>query len=107
MRCAHWWSRRRSKAESRGETDIERADIIRRLREHLSEVAAALGNDASRLSDTDIIPDSGVVDSAGLLEFVVWYDETFSLDLQPEEMTIDNLGSLASMADFAISRARR
>jgi hypothetical protein len=77
------------------------------LRERLGQVAAALGNDASRLADTDIIPDSGVVDSAGLLEFVVWYDETFRLDLQPEEMTIDNLGSLAAMADFVMARAGR
>ena len=86
---------------------IERADIIRRLRQRLNEAAAALGNDASRLSDTDIIPDSGVVDSAGLLEFVVWYDDAFNLDLQPEEMTIDNLGSLVAMADFALARAQR
>ena len=47
------------------------------------------------------------MDSAGLLEFVVWYDEAFSLDLQPEEMTVDNLGSLASMADFALARGAR
>lgn len=85
----------------------ERADIIQRLRAQLNRVAAALGNDASGLSDTDIIPDAEVVDSAGLLEFVVWYDDTFSLDLKPEEMTVDNLGSLASMADFALARMAR
>jgi len=85
----------------------DRADILRRLRARLTETASLLGNDASRLSDTDIIPDSGVVDSAGLLEFVVWYDEAFALDLQPEEMTIDHLGSLAAMADFALARMRR
>jgi acyl carrier protein len=85
----------------------DKAAIIQRLRARLNEVAASLGNDASRLSDTDIIPDAEVVDSAGLLEFVVWYDEAFSLDLQPEEMTVDNLGSLASMADFALARGAR
>lgn len=85
----------------------ERAEIIQRLRAQLNRVAAGLGNDASGLSDTDIIPDAEVVDSAGLLEFVVWYDDAFSLDLQPEEMTVDNLGSLASMADFALARLDR
>ena len=85
----------------------ERAHIIQRLREQLNRVAAGLGNDASGLSDTDIIPDAEVVDSAGLLEFVVWYDDAFSLDLKPEEMTVDNLGSLASMADFALARMAR
>ena len=85
----------------------QRAAIIQRLRAHLNQVAAGLGNDASGLTDTDIIPDAEVVDSAGLLEFVVWYDDAFSLDLQPEEMTVDNLGSLASMADFALARMAR
>jgi acyl carrier protein len=86
---------------------LDRTEIIRRLRVRLTEIAAQLGNDANHLSETDIIPDAGVVDSAGLLEFVVWYDETFALELQPEEMTIDNLGSLAAMADFALARPKR
>lgn len=85
----------------------QRTVVIQRLRERLNQVAAGLGNDASGLSDTDIIPDAEIVDSAGLLEFVVWYDDAFSLDLQPEEMTVDNLGSLASMADFALARMAR
>lgn len=85
----------------------QRAAIIERLRERLNEVAASLGNDASRLSETDIIPDSEVVDSTDLLEFVVWNDDAFSLDLQPHEMTVDYLGSLASMSDFAMARPAR
>ena len=85
----------------------QRAAIIQRLRGRLNQVAASLGNDASGIADTDIIPDAEVVDSAGLLEFVVWYDDAFLLDLQPEEMTVDNLGSLARMADFALARAAR
>ena len=85
----------------------QRAAIIQRLRGRLNQVAVSLGNDASGIADTDIIPDAEVVDSAGLLEFVVWYDDAFSLDLQPEEMTVDNLGSLARMADFALARAAR
>lgn len=81
-----------------------RADIIKALRERLIKQAKMLGTNASGLSDTDIIPDTNVLDSASLLEFVVWYDETYRLDLQPEEMTIDNLGSIAAMADFALAR---
>jgi acyl carrier protein len=85
----------------------QRNDIIQRLRVRLNELAQGLGKNASGLSDTDIIPDADVVDSAGLLEFVVWYDDTFRLALEPEEMTVDNLGSLAAMADFAVARMGR
>jgi acyl carrier protein len=77
------------------------------MKARLAEVARGIGRDATRLGEDDIIPDSDAIDSAGLLEFVVWYDEKYQLALEPEEMTVDNLGSLARMADFAIARRRK
>jgi acyl carrier protein len=82
----------------------KRADLIAELRVILNEVADRLGQDAGGIEDEDIIPDTGVLDSAGLLEFVVTIDEKYALALQPEEMTIDNLGSLAAIADFVRAR---
>jgi len=82
----------------------ERSIIIKNLRSQLNRIATELGHDPSGLQDDDIIPDSGLVDSTGLLEFVIWYDEFYALNLQPEEMTIDNLGSLARMASFVQNR---
>ena len=82
----------------------QRADIIADLRSLLVELARRLGNDASAIAEADIIPDTGALDSAGLLEFVVLIDEKYALALEPEDMTIDNLGSLAAIADFVIAR---
>lgn len=82
----------------------QRADLIAVLRSLLGEVAGRLGHDATRVAEADIIPDTGVLDSAGLLEFVVLIDEKYALALEPEDMTVDNLGSLASIADFVIAR---
>jgi acyl carrier protein len=82
-----------------------RAQMIAELRVRLAEIASGLGRDASQLGEDDIIPDSEVVDSAGLLEFVIWYEERYAVGLDPSEMTVDNLGSLARMADFAQRRA--
>lgn len=84
----------------------ERDEAIARIRAKLVEMASSMGNDASGLGEAEIIPDSGVIDSAGLMEFVIWYDDAFGLNLQPEEMTVDNLGTLAGMADFALARRR-
>lgn len=84
----------------------DRSTIIRALKARLVEVAKGLGRDANAIGEDDIIPDTEVVDSAGLLEFVVWYDETYGLSLAPEEMTVDNLGSLGRMADFALARRK-
>ena len=84
--------------------DDRRTKILADLRVILAEVAGKLGNDAGRVADDDIIPDTGALDSAGLLEFVVLIDEKYALALEPEEMTIDNLGSLAAIADFVLAR---
>jgi acyl carrier protein len=84
--------------------DTQRTTIIADLRVLLREVAGRLGQDSSRVAEDDIIPDTGVLDSAGLLEFVVLIDEKYALALEPEEMTIDNLGSLAAIADFVLAR---
>ena len=84
--------------------DDQRTILITDLRGILREVAGRLGQDSSRVADDDIIPDTGVLDSAGLLEFVVLIDEKYALALEPEEMTIDNLGSIAAIADFVLAR---
>ncbi len=84
--------------------DDQRTTIIADLRVILREVAGRLGQDSSHVAEDDVIPDTGVLDSAGLLEFVVLIDEKYALELEPEEMTIDNLGSLAAIADFVLAR---
>ena len=82
----------------------QRPQILADLRVLLTDVAGKLGHDTADVADDDIIPDTGVLDSAGLLEFVVLIDEKYKLALEPEEMTIENLGSLAAIADFVLAR---
>lgn len=83
---------------------MEKDDIKARIREKLAELAGEIGNDASQIRDDDIIPATGLVDSAGILGLVVWYENTFDMPLKQEEINIDNLGSIDSMADFVLER---
>ncbi len=85
----------------------QRSDIIADLRAILADLSRRLGNDPVALAETDIIPDAGALDSAGLLEFVVLIDEKYNLVLEPEDMTIDTLGSLGAIADFVMARKSR
>ena len=80
--------------------------IIAVLRGMLEKVASQLGNDASGVGENDIIPDAGVLDSAGLIEFIMVVDEKYDLALEPEDMTVDNLGSLVAIAAFVAGRSR-
>ena len=84
-----------------------RAEIIIALRAMLAELAAGLGNDIGAMTETDVIPDCEVVDSAGLIEFVIMVDEKYRLGIEAEDMTVDQLGTLGAIADFVLARRRR
>ena len=83
---------------------LERDAIKTTIREKVIELANGLGEDASNISDEDIIPATGALDSAAILALVVWYEETYDFPLKQEEINIDNLGSITAMADFLLSR---
>ena len=84
-----------------------RSEIIVALRAILAELAAQMGHDSGGLAETDVIPDCDVVDSAGLIEFVILIDEKYQLGIEAEDMTVDQLGTLASIADFVLARRGR
>ena len=79
-------------------------EIRAAIRAKVLELAANLGEDASELEDDEIIPTSGFVDSAAILELVVWYEDEFDLPLEQSEINIDNLGSINAMVDYLIRR---
>ena len=74
------------------------------IRGKIAELAARLGNDASTVTDEDILPFTGILDSAGLMELVAWFEDHFHLKLEQEEINIDNFGSIRAMAEFAQRR---
>lgn len=83
---------------------LDRASVEAAIKARIVEIAAALGDDASELGREEIIPASGYIDSAGLLELLAWFEEHYGLTLSQDEITIDNLGSVALMAEFALRR---
>lgn len=84
--------------------NLDREAIKAAVRGKVIELAKNLGMDASDIGDDDIIPATGYVDSAAILELVVWYEDAYQMPLKQEEINIDNLGSINSMADFVIKR---
>ncbi|ANE57042.1 MULTISPECIES: phosphopantetheine-binding protein [Methylomonas] len=74
------------------------------LRAKVIELAAPLGMDASGVTDDDILPATGLLDSGAILELVVWFEATYDIRIKQEEMNIDNLGSINAMTDFLLAR---
>ena len=83
---------------------MDKTEIMNRIREKVIELAQQIGTDASQVGDEEILPATGLLDSAGILELVVWYEAAFDMHLEQEEINIDNLGSIASMADYVLKR---
>jgi acyl carrier protein len=86
---------------------MNKDEIKHRIREKLIELARELGHDASQITDKDIIPGTGLLDSTGILTLVVWYEATFEMQLKQDEINIDNLGSIESMTDYVLKRKYR
>ena len=84
--------------------DLNQHAIESAVKQKIVAIAARLGEDASELQSDDIIPATGLIDSAGLLELIAWYEDFYQIRLAQEEITIDNLGTLSTMAEFALRK---
>lgn len=83
---------------------LDRAAIIAAIRAKIDEMTEVAGLNASGLGEHDLIPDAGLLDSAALIELVIWYEDKFGMSLRPDEVTVENLGTLDAMANFVLER---
>lgn len=83
---------------------LDKISIQEAIKNKVVEIANTLNCDASNLQPDEIIPATGLIDSAGLLELVAWYESYYDLTIETSEITIDNLGSIDSMTDFLLLR---
>ncbi len=83
---------------------LDKPAIELAIKNKIVEIADRMGDDASELQSEDIIPATGLIDSAGLLELIAWYEDHYQIRLAQDEITIDNLGTLSSMANFVLRR---
>ncbi|OAI01608.1 hypothetical protein [Methylomonas methanica] len=73
------------------------------IRTKVIELAKALDMDASGVTDDDILPATGLLDSGAILELVVWFEASYDFRIKQEDMNIDNLGSINAMTNFLLS----
>lgn len=83
---------------------LNKVSIEAAIKAKIVEIAAQTGDDASELEPDEIIPATGLIDSTGLLELIAWYEKTYEIPLAQEEINIDNLGTLARMAEFVLRK---
>jgi acyl carrier protein len=57
------------------------------------------GEGGSLRDDTSFM-EGGIIDSTGILELVMYLEETYKVKVQPEEMLPENLDSVSRVAGF-------
>jgi acyl carrier protein len=73
---------------------------IEKIRSQVEYLAALRGRSAVSIDDDAILPETGLLDSASIIELICWIETEFSLDLPEEEITVKNFGSIARIAAF-------
>jgi D-alanine--poly(phosphoribitol) ligase subunit 2 len=84
--------------------NITAEQIQAAIKQKIMALAEPMGGDASDLDADEVIPATGLIDSAALLDLIAWFEQTYSLQIPADELTIDNLGTIRSMASYLLRR---
>jgi acyl carrier protein len=63
-----------------------------------------LGKDPGLLKDAESFLDSGIVDSTGVLEFVDFLQDTWSIQVADEELLPENFDSIDNLTAFVLRK---
>ena len=70
------------------------------IRQQVIKLAARRGVDASGVGDADVLPETGVLDSVGIMELIIWFESTFHRTVGQSELTLENFGSVDAMVFY-------
>jgi len=56
------------------------------------------------VSDSDSFLDNGIIDSTGVLELVLFLEETYNVKVEDDEIIPENLDSLENIAAYITSK---
>ena len=79
---------------------LDRAGAAREINAKVVELARARGVRVASLSDDEVIPETSLLDSAGIMELIVWYEDRYGLTIEQEDLTVENFGSVNAMVEY-------
>ncbi len=82
----------------------ENQQTRQRIRQYILE-NLMFSDDPSQLPDDVSLLDRGIIDSTGVLEVVMFIEETFGMKVRDSDLLPENFDSVARIADF-VARLR-
>lgn len=78
-------------------------DVINETRAYIVENFLYMQRDAC-LRDDDLLVRERIIDSMGVMELVHFIEDTFSVQVADDEITEENIGSLAAIGRFVAQK---
>jgi acyl carrier protein len=75
-------------------------EIKEAIRSKILELARELGRKAKDIQNDEEIPSTGLLDSAALMELVMWFENTYDLSVDQAEITMENFGTINAIASY-------
>jgi D-alanine--poly(phosphoribitol) ligase subunit 2 len=80
-------------------------DSRQQIHAKIVELASQLGRDASKLRFDEEIPSTGLLDSAAIMELILWLEGVYGFEIPQEDLTLANLGTVDSISAYVASAA--
>lgn len=84
-------------------TSLSQEEIAATVKEYILQQYLP-GEDPQTLTQTTSLYQGGVLDSLSTLKLVEFLEKQFQITVQPHEVTIDNLDTLAEISRFVVSK---
>jgi D-alanine--poly(phosphoribitol) ligase subunit 2 len=79
-------------------------DAKDQIRSQVRKLAKALGSPVRDVGDDEALPGSGLLDSASILELILWVESEFDMEIEQEDLSMDNFGTIRKMAEYIEAR---
>ena len=79
--------------------------VVKKVREYVIE-NFLVGDEEAGFSDEQSFLETGLIDSTGILEVILFLENEFDLEISDEEMVPENLDSVASIGRFVLSKSK-
>ena len=64
-----------------------------------------MGDAAKRVSPSDDLLTTGIIDSLGVMQLIAFIEGSFSISVPPGDVTIENFISVDAMSDYIVRQA--
>ncbi|HEY0874550.1 MAG TPA: phosphopantetheine-binding protein [Vicinamibacterales bacterium] len=70
------------------------------IRTKVQDLARQLGRQPRPIRDDEIIPETGLLDSASILELVMWLETEYDIEIDQADFNLENLGSVERIVRY-------